>query len=146
MAGWHHWLDGRESRWTPGAGDGQWGLACCDSWGRKESDTTERLIWSDLIFLGNRISFTMKGSSLFFSLMFTSSDINSMTLLWWLFSKAYSIILLSSLCFDVSSYNILKLIFEKLSLTILNLFHTVCPACCKFIFPLEMMKCFLSIF
>ena len=33
----------------PGIGDGQGGLACCDSWGRKESDTTERLIWSDLI-------------------------------------------------------------------------------------------------
>ena len=48
MAGWHHWLDGCESQWTPGVGDGQGGLACCDSWGRKESDTTERLIWSDL--------------------------------------------------------------------------------------------------
>ena len=47
MAGWHHWLDGRESQWTPGVGDGQGGLACCDSWGRKESHTTERLIWSD---------------------------------------------------------------------------------------------------
>ena len=47
MAGWHHWLDGRESEWTPGVGDGQGGLACCDSWGRKELDTTERLIWSD---------------------------------------------------------------------------------------------------
>jgi len=34
MAGWHHWLDGRESEWTPGVGDGQGGLACCDSWGR----------------------------------------------------------------------------------------------------------------
>ena len=31
MAGWHHWLDGRKSEWTPGAGDGQGGLACCDS-------------------------------------------------------------------------------------------------------------------
>ena len=49
MAGWHHWLDGHESQWTPGVGDRQGGLACCDSWGRKESDTTERLIWSDLI-------------------------------------------------------------------------------------------------
>ena len=49
MTGWHHWLDGRESEWTPGVGDGQGGLACCDSWGRKESDTTEWLIWSDLI-------------------------------------------------------------------------------------------------
>ena len=48
------WLDGItdsrcESEWTPGVGDGQGSLACCDSWGRKESDTTERLIWSDLI-------------------------------------------------------------------------------------------------
>ena len=49
MAGWHHWLDGRESEWTPGVGDGQGGLACCDSWGRKESDTTERLNWTDLV-------------------------------------------------------------------------------------------------
>ena len=51
MAGWQHWLDGRESQWTPRVGDGQEGLACCDSWGRKESDTTERLIWSDLSVL-----------------------------------------------------------------------------------------------
>ena len=48
MAGWHHWLDGRESEWTPGVGDGQGGLACCDSWGHKESDTTERLNWTEL--------------------------------------------------------------------------------------------------
>ena len=41
MAGWHCWLDGRESGWTPGVGDGQGGLACCDSWGRKESFATE---------------------------------------------------------------------------------------------------------
>jgi len=51
MAGWHHWLDGCESLWTPGVGDGQGGLACCDSWGRKELDTTEWLIWSDLFEL-----------------------------------------------------------------------------------------------
>ena len=43
MAGWPHGLDGRESESTPGAGDGQGGLACCDSWGRKELDTTEQL-------------------------------------------------------------------------------------------------------
>ena len=48
MAGWHHWVDGRESEWTPGVGDGQGGLACCDSWGRKESDTTEWLNWTEL--------------------------------------------------------------------------------------------------
>ena len=49
MAGWHHWLDGHEFECTPGVDEGQGGLACCNSWGRKESDTTERLIWSDLI-------------------------------------------------------------------------------------------------
>ena len=43
MAGWHHGLDGHESEGTPGGGDGQGGLACCDSWVCKESDTTERL-------------------------------------------------------------------------------------------------------
>ena len=49
MAGWHHWLHGHESEWTPGVGDGQGGLACCDSWGCKESDMTERLNWTELI-------------------------------------------------------------------------------------------------
>ena len=48
MAGWHHRLDGREFEWTPGFGDGQGGLACCNSWGCKESDTTERLNWTEL--------------------------------------------------------------------------------------------------
>ena len=48
IAGWHHWLDGHEFEWTPGVGDGQRGLACCDSWGHKESDTTERLNWTEL--------------------------------------------------------------------------------------------------
>ena len=50
MAGWHHWLDGRESGWTSGIGDGQGGLVCCDSWGRKESDMTERLNWTENLF------------------------------------------------------------------------------------------------
>ena len=48
MAGWHHWLNGRECEWTLGGGDGQGGLACCDSWGRKESDMTEQLNWTEL--------------------------------------------------------------------------------------------------
>ena len=51
MAGWHHRLDGREFEWTPGVGDGQGGLACCDSWGHKESDTTERLNWTGKIVI-----------------------------------------------------------------------------------------------
>ena len=43
MAGWHHRLDGPEFQSTPVVGDGQGGLASCDSWDCKESDTTERL-------------------------------------------------------------------------------------------------------
>ena len=48
MAGWHHGLDGCESEWTPGDGDGQGGLACCDSWSCKESDMTEWLNCTEL--------------------------------------------------------------------------------------------------
>ena len=48
MAGWHHRLDGREFEWTLGDGDGQGGLACCNSWGRRESDMNERLNWTEL--------------------------------------------------------------------------------------------------
>ena len=47
MAGWHHWLDAHEFGRTPGVGDGQGGLVCCNSWGCKESDTTERLNWTE---------------------------------------------------------------------------------------------------
>ena len=48
MAGWHHGLNGSESEWTPGDGDGQGGLACCDHGVTKELDTTERLNWAEL--------------------------------------------------------------------------------------------------
>ena len=48
MAGWHHQLDGHEFEWTLVFGDGQGGLACCNSWGRKESDMTEWLNWTEL--------------------------------------------------------------------------------------------------
>ena len=56
MAGWHHRLDGHEFEETPGVGDGPGGLACCDSWGRKDLDMTEWLNWKlnwmwDLILL-----------------------------------------------------------------------------------------------
>ena len=62
MAGWHRWLDGRESEWTPGEGDGQGSLVCCDSWGHKESDTTERLNWTEPI--ANQFSCFASTSSL----------------------------------------------------------------------------------
>ena len=48
MAGWHHRLNERRFGWTPGVGDGQGGLACCNSWGRKKSDMTEWLNWTEL--------------------------------------------------------------------------------------------------
>ena len=48
MAGWHYRLDGHEFGWTLGVGDGQESLACCNSWGCKESDTTEPLNWTEL--------------------------------------------------------------------------------------------------
>ena len=47
MVEWHHQLNGHEFEWSPGAGDGQGGLACCDSRGCKELDTTERLNWTE---------------------------------------------------------------------------------------------------
>ena len=48
MAEWHHWLDGHGFGWAPEVGDGQGGLACCGSLCRKESDTSERLKWTEL--------------------------------------------------------------------------------------------------
>ena len=49
MARWHHQLHGHEFEWTPGVGDEKRGLACCNWWGRKESDTTEWLNGTELI-------------------------------------------------------------------------------------------------
>ena len=48
MVGWHHQLNGHGFGWTPGVGGGQGGLACCNSWGRQELDTTEQLNWTEL--------------------------------------------------------------------------------------------------
>ena len=48
MVGWHHQLHEDGFGWTVGDGDGQGGLACCSSWGRKELDTAERLNWTEL--------------------------------------------------------------------------------------------------
>ena len=45
MAGWHHLLDGHEFEQAPGVGDGQWSLACCNSWDRKELNMSEQLNW-----------------------------------------------------------------------------------------------------
>ena len=61
MVAWHHWLNGHEFEYTLGVGDGQGGLACWSPWGRKESDTTEWLNWTELplmIFLSPVMSYS----------------------------------------------------------------------------------------
>ena len=47
LVGWHHWLDGHEYEQALAVGDRQGSLACSGLWGRKESDTTEQLNWTD---------------------------------------------------------------------------------------------------
>ena len=51
MVGWHRCLNGHGFGRTPGVGDRQGGLACCGSWGHKESDMTERLNWTELKYI-----------------------------------------------------------------------------------------------
>ena len=51
MVGWHHRLSGHGFGWTLGVGDGQGSLACCGSWGRQVSDTTEQLNWTGLMIM-----------------------------------------------------------------------------------------------
>ena len=50
MPGWHYQVNGDGLGWIPGVGDGQGGLPCCGSWGCKDSDTTEQLNWTELIY------------------------------------------------------------------------------------------------
>ena len=50
MVGWHHWLDGHEFEQALGVGDGQGSLACCNPWGHKELDMTDRLNWTERLF------------------------------------------------------------------------------------------------
>ena len=63
MVEWHHWLDGHGFGWTPGVGDGQGGLACCSSWGRKESVTNEWLnSWTpdyNILLWHQRVTFSV---------------------------------------------------------------------------------------
>ena len=73
MVGWHHRLNGHGFGWTPGVGDGQGGLACCSSWGRKESDTIERLNWTELPLIIKQLILSHHFVTfiiLFFSLIF----------------------------------------------------------------------------
>ena len=55
MVGWHHRFNGHKFEQALGVGDGQGNLACCSLWGRKESDTNERLNWTELVLLRERL-------------------------------------------------------------------------------------------
>ena len=72
MAGWHHGLDGRESEWTPGVGDGQGGLACC---GCRESDATEWLNWTELNWTNYTIELQILNSLSCLGLVHSSSSL-----------------------------------------------------------------------
>ena len=76
MAGWHHWLDGYEFEWTPGVGDGQGGLACCDSWGCKESDTTEQLNWTEWLLFTVCLLLLLLSLLIFSSVQFNRSAVS----------------------------------------------------------------------
>ena len=65
IIGWHHWLSGHGFGWTPGVGDGQGGLVCCNSWSRKESHTTELLNWTELIVSRDFSGYTWLRSRLY---------------------------------------------------------------------------------
>ena len=62
MTEWYHWLDGRESEWIPGVGDGQGGLVCCDWLGCKEADMTEWRKWTELNWVHSLDSFSLSKS------------------------------------------------------------------------------------
>ena len=67
MVGWHHRLNGHGFGWTPGIGDGQGGLKCCSSRGRKESDTTEWLNWTEFTSIHD-LKFTFNYLTMFLKL------------------------------------------------------------------------------
>ena len=110
IAGWHHRLNGCEFEWTLGVGNGQGGLACCNSWGGKESDMTEwrtelnwRLnCWATLISLGwsllskeqraNPSSWSRCGCFIFFTLCPFCSSLGILITLWnwfWFLSRIH---------------------------------------------------------
>ena len=66
LAGWHHWLDGREFERTPGVGDGQGGLVCCDSWGHRVGHNwATELNWTELNKFFHVYSFQRQSPILF---------------------------------------------------------------------------------
>ena len=109
IPGWHHRLYGHEFEWTPGVGDGQGGLVCCNSWGRKELDMTERLNWTELSPKSDLIHTAINPWNNFYITLvyFLSKSIFSILLSHvLLFAIPWNVAMLgSSLCGDFSSDN-----------------------------------------
>ena len=78
MAGWHHRLHGRKFEWTPGVGDGQGGLACCNSWGhRVRHDWATELNWLTDLNLTRNSFLTIDQGALYTDLWSHQYYINS---------------------------------------------------------------------
>ena len=77
IAGWHHQLSGHEFEYTLGVGDGQGSLACCDSWGCKESDMTEWLNWTELNYWAASWLITWKAYWYWYTLICVGQENNN---------------------------------------------------------------------
>ena len=88
VVGWHHQLNGHESGLTLGAGDGQGRLACCSSWSRKESDTTEQLNWTAFYQYIDKWSSLVMHTSLDWLLLFQKTEkMSFLPFLWSIYVK-----------------------------------------------------------
>ena len=119
MVGWHHELNGHEFGKTPGVGDGQGGLECCSSWGRKGSDMIEWLNWTDMNF---RIAFSVNlknvigiliGISLNIQMALSSIDILTIIILQ-LMSTKVSFYLSVSSVFFINTLRVFSMCFTHL--------------------------------
>ena len=113
MAGWHHWLDGLESEWTQRVGDGQGGLACCDSWGHKESDMTEWLNWTEL---NEFVYFSSFLSSQWLNLV-SSTMLSHVSLWFYCFLLHNKILYIDSYMSVVSFWDFMRLWVRKFKFT-----------------------------
>ena len=77
MVGWHHLLNGHGFGLTLGVGDGQGGLACCGSWGHKESDMTEWLNWTEFWLVWGDMSLWF-----WFAFLYQFSSVQSLSHVW----------------------------------------------------------------
>ena len=147
MAGWHHWLDGRESGWTPGVGDGQGGLACCNSWGCKESDTTERLNWTDLtdplcqylviytsLYLSYHIQFMFLNFLFFFTGIFSCQHDNTLVII----ATKY-VLFFSRLCFAMRAHG------SHCSICFKTLFNSLADSFLSEKFRIIFLSCKISV-